>query len=75
MTLGPFPAEAYKGRRELPPAHRVSTRPCSRAVPANHSPHNYHFLVNGLDLLITILPRVHGLGVRVRVHGEGKRSD
>lgn len=24
----------------------------------NHSPHNYHFLLNGSDLLITILPCV-----------------
>lgn len=45
----------------------------------NHSPHNYHFLVNGLDLLITILPCVHGMCVFMCVcvterEREGKRK-
>lgn len=61
-----------KRRRDLPFVDHVSVPPCICAILANHSPHNYHFLVNGLDLLITILPCVHSLGVLVWVHGEGR---
>lgn len=39
---------------------------CVCVIHVNHSPHNYHFLVNGSDLLITILPRVHATCLSVQ---------
>lgn len=63
MTPGPFLAQRCKKEEKI--WRLCTTWACLHAILANHSPRNYHFLVNGLDLLIAVLPRVHGLAVLV----------